>query len=122
MNAIPGNQRLFSALGVLAAFLIVAVLVGVMLSSNRPPPLDQSRIAERKAALAEIRQANAQALSQNDWLDQSKGIVRLNITNAMELTLKEYQNPEAARSNLVARAEKALAVPPAPPPAPNKYE
>ena len=122
MNATPRNQRLFSFLGILAAFLVVAVLVGVMLSYNRPPPLDQGRVAQRKAALAEIRQASAQALSQNDWVDQNKGMVRLNITNAMELTLKEYQNPAAARSNLIARAEKAFAAPPAPPAVPNKYE
>jgi len=121
MNS-PGNQKLLSFLGIAGAFLIVAVLVGVMLSYNRPPPLDSTRIDQRKTALAEIRQTSIQTLSQNEWLDQTKGIVRLNITNAMEVTLKDYQNPAAARSNLIARAEKANAQPPPPPAAPNKYE
>jgi len=116
------DQKVFSFLGILAAFLIVAALVGVMRSYNRPPALDQSRVAQRRAALAEIRDANAKGLNNYDWQDQGKGIVRLKIERAMELTLDEYKNPLAARSNLMARAEKAFAAPPAPPPAPNKYE
>jgi hypothetical protein len=84
--------------------------------------LDTTRVEQRKTALAELRQASIQALSQNDWIDQAKGIVRLNITNAMEVTVKDYQNPAAARSNLIARAEKANAQPPPPPAAPNPYE
>jgi hypothetical protein len=122
MNSSSGQQRVFSFLGILAAFLTVAALVAVMRSYNRPPPLDQSRVAQRKAALAELREGNSKALNNYDWQDQAKGIVRLRIDRAMELTLDEYKNPAAARSNLIARAEKALAAPPAPPPAPNKYE
>jgi hypothetical protein len=44
INHAPGYEfnrwtaKAFSFLGILAAFLIVAVLVGVMLSYNRPPP------------------------------------------------------------------------------------
>jgi hypothetical protein len=116
------NQRLFSFIGILAAFLIVAVLVAVMRSYNRPPALEQSRAGQRRAALTELRDANAKGLNNYDWQDQGKGIVRLKIDRAMELTLEEYKNPAAARSNLIARAEKAFAAPPPAPAAPNKYE
>src|SRR5262245_40940527 len=119
MNSNPSNQKLLSFVGIAGAFLIVAALVGVMLWKNQPPPLDQKRIAERKAALAEIRAADAKALETNDVIDAGKGLFRLAIGNAMELTVKEYQNPAAARSNLIARAEKANAKPPE---QPNKYE
>jgi hypothetical protein len=122
MNSNPSNQKLLSFIGIAGAFLIVAVLAAVMVSKNQPPPLDQKRIAERKAALAEIRAADAKALGTNEVIDPGKGIFRLSIANAMDLTVKEYQNPAAARSNLIARAAKANEAPPKAPEAPNKFE
>jgi hypothetical protein len=38
--------------------------------------------------------------------------VRLRIEDAKNLVLREWQNPSAARSNLIARVEKATYVPP----------
>jgi hypothetical protein len=121
MNS-PGNQRLLSFVGIAGAFLVVAGLVGVMRNSNPPPPLDQNRVAQRKAALAEIRDANMKSLNNYDWQDQGKGLARLTIDHAMALTVADYKNPAAARSNHLARAEKAFFVAPPPPPAPSKYE
>jgi hypothetical protein len=40
----------------------------------------------------------------------------------MQLALREWQNPAAARSNLVARVGKATAVPPAAPAKPSEFE
>jgi hypothetical protein len=48
--------------------------------------------------------------------------VRLPINEAMKLALREWQNPAAARSNLIARVEKATAVPPAAPAKPSPFE
>ena len=76
----------------------------------------------RKKALAELRAAEASELSSYGWVDQGKGIVRLPITEAMKLTLREWQNPAAARSNLIARVEKATAVPPPAPAKPSPFE
>ena len=118
----PANQKVLSVVGIAGAFAVVAALVGVMVTKNRPAPLDQSKIDQRKAALAEVRDAGAKGLNNYDWQDQGKGIVRLKIERAMELTQQEYQSPAAARSNLLARAEKAFYVPPPAPAAPSKYE
>ena len=107
-------------IAVAGTFLIVAALVYVMREYTKPPPLDQARIQERKKSLAEIRAGNAEALENYAWLDQGKGQIRLPITNAMLLTIREYQNPTAARSNLAARADKAFAPPPPPPKEPEK--
>jgi len=101
-------------------FLIVAGLVEVMQKYTRPAPLGQARIQERKKFLAEIQAANADALNNYGWQDQAKGLVRLKISEAMRLTIQEYQNPAAARSNLTARADKAFAAPPPAPKAPEK--
>ena len=101
---------------ILGCFLIVAGLVWVMNHYTRPAPLGTERAAERSKALAELRAANEETLNNPNyvWQDQNKGIVRMPISRAVELSLKLWQNPVAARSNLIARVEKATAV--APPP------
>ena len=78
--------------------------------------------ALRKKALAELRAAEASELDSYGWVDQGKGVVRLPLAEAMKLTLREWQNPAAARSNLIARVEKAAAVPPPAPAKPNPFE
>ena len=108
--------------GILGCFLIVAALVWAMRHYTQPPPLGEDRIALRKKALAELRAAEAEGLNTYGWLDQSKGLVRLPIAEAKKLALRDWQNPAAARSNLIARVEKATAAPPKAPEKPNPFE
>jgi hypothetical protein len=124
MTPQPARERISLALfaGILGSLLIVTALVLAMRHYTQPPPLGQDRVAQRKKALAELRAAEASELSSYGWLDQGKGIVRLPINEAMKLALREWQNPAAARSNLIARVEKATAVPPPPPAKPNPFE
>ena len=116
------RQKTASFIGILGAFCVVAILVYAMKYYTRPAPLNQARIEERKKALAEIRAENERALNSYEVLDPVKGIVRLKIERAMELILDEYKNPAAARSNLIARAEKASAPAPKAPEQPSKFE
>ncbi len=124
MNDHPARERtgLAYLVGILGSFLIVAALVWAMQHYTQPPPLGEDRVAQRKKALAELRAAEASELGSYGWVDQAKGVVRLPIAEAMQLALREWQTPSAARSNLVARVEKATAVPPTPPPKPNPFE
>ena len=124
MSLQPARERTGSIylVGILGAFLIVAALVLVMQRYTRPQPLGEDRVALRKKALAELRAAEASELENYGWLDQAKGVVRLPIAAAMQLALREWQDPAAARSNLVARVEKATAVPPAAPAKPSEFE
>jgi hypothetical protein len=109
--------------GILGAFLIVAALVWAMHRYTQPPALDQDRAAARSKALAELRAAEGEALSTPGWIDQSKGLVRLRIEDAMEMVIRDWgKDPGAARSNLVARVEKATALPPKAPEKPSQYE
>lgn len=107
---------------ILGSFLIVFGLVRYMQKATAPAPVNQARVQERKKNLHDLRLENAKVLNTYDWQDQPKGIVRLPVARAMELTLLEYKNPAAARSNLIARADKANVVPPKAPEAPGKYE
>jgi hypothetical protein len=122
MNPTPSSQKTASFVGILGAFLVIGVLVYAMKYYTRPAPLNQARVEERKKALGEIRDADAKALTSYEMLDAGKGIVRLKIDRAMALTLEEYKNPAAARSNLIARADKAAAAPPKAPEQPSVFE
>ena len=124
MNDHPAPERtgLAYLFGILGSLLIVAALVWAMQRYTQPPPLGEDRVAQRRKALADLRAAEATELESYGWVDQSKGVVRLPITEAMKLALRDWQTPAAARSNLIARVEKATAVPPAVPAKPSPFE
>ena len=120
MNSEPVRERarLAYAAAILGSFLIVAALVWAMHRYTQPPPLGQEGAAKRARALAEMRAAETEALSNVGWIDQSNGIVRLRIEDAMKLVERAWRNPPAARSNLLERVAKANPPPPAPAPSP----
>ena len=100
---------------VVLACLIFAALVFKMRQYTTPAPLGAERAAERAKALAELRAAETDALDNPAWIDQTKGLVRLPIADAVKLASREWQNPSQARSNLISRVETANYVPPKPP-------
>jgi hypothetical protein len=110
------------SIGIVGTFLLMALLVFAMYHYTRPEPLGANRQQERQQFLTETRQASADALHSFAWIDQSKGFVRVPIERALELTLREWQDPVAARANLISRMEKATEAPPPPPEPENPYE
>ncbi len=115
-------QKTASFIGVLGALLVVVVLVAAMKHYTKPAPLNQARVDERKKALAEIRAEEQRGLNTYEVTDAGKGLVRLKIDRAMELTVEAYKNPAAAQKELVARADKASAPAPKAPEKPNQFE
>ena len=107
------NARCGYVVAVLGAFLIVAWLVWFMHASTQPPPLGEDRAAFRRKTLEEVRNADADVLNNPNyvWQDQSKGIIRLPLKDAMDLSLRLWQNPAAARSDMLARVKKAFPPP-----------
>jgi len=120
--ALEAARSTVYAFGILGTFLIVALLVLAMRYYTRPAPVGANRVEERHKFLQDQRAADAKALAEYDWIDKDKGIVRLPVQRAVELTLQEWQNPAAARSNLISRVEKATAAPPKAAEKPNIYE
>ncbi len=108
--------------GLLGTFLIVALLVHFMQTYTQAPSIAATRAVERMQILSDFKGANDPLLEKYDWQDQAKGFVRVPIERAKELILQEWQDPVAARSNLMARAAKEFAVPPKAPPPKNVYE
>jgi hypothetical protein len=122
MNSRPEYKLAFTVyfLAALGALLIVGALAAYVHSRTRPAALNQARIEERIKFLKEVNATGADALDHYGWQDQSKKIVRLPITNAIDLIIREWKNPAAGRSNLLARLDKAN--PPPPPPKPTAFE
>ena len=100
----------------LGALLIVGALAWLLAYKTQPAPLNQARIEERIKNLREINATAAEALNNFGWQDQTKGLVRLPISNAMNLVVREWKNPAVGRSNFLARVEKANPPPPPKPP------
>jgi hypothetical protein len=110
----PTKARLelaINAVAIVGVFLIMAGLVWLMYHYTRPAPVDQARWTERKRNLAELNAQNQELLENYGWIDQGRGIARLPVARALELTVKEWRNPAAARTNLLARLERAVPAP-----------
>ena len=125
MNTEPCCQKVrvgTYVVGLLGTFLVMAILVAIMRHYTAPTTLAADRAAERMKIKKDFDADNAPLLEKYDWQDKDKGIVRVPIDRAKELVLEEWQNPAAARSNLMARAAKAFAVPPKAPEKKNEYE
>ncbi|HEV2435167.1 MAG TPA: hypothetical protein VG077_04145 [Verrucomicrobiae bacterium] len=124
MNPATTNQRpvWHVGLGFLIASFLFALLVLAVRHSVCAPAIDADRAAERARDLAQIRAAEVQALNHPGWIDRQRGVVRLPIDVAMNLVAQEWQNPAVARTNLIAREEKATAPAPVAPAQPNAFE
>ena len=118
------NGRGYSVtVAVVVASLIFVALVWKMREYTTPAPLGAERATERTKALHELRAAEADALNNVGWIDQTKGLVRIPIAEAMKLSETAWHNnPSQARSNLIARVEKATALPPKAPEKPSAFE
>ncbi len=115
-----------------SSFLYLLALIGAMLvmywtvrqvgKHTAPPPLGIERAAERSKALAETRAADQAGLTTYAWQDKDRGIVRLPVDRAVELTLSEWQDPGAGRKKLLALSQKATAELPKAPEVPSAFE
>jgi hypothetical protein len=97
-----GAAIAFIAGGAIFAVLVVAVKLFINI-----PAVDGDRGAAISKALFEIRTNEVASLNNIGWADKPRSIVRLPIGTAMQMTERNWQNPAAARADLIAREEKA---------------
>ncbi|MDQ6631751.1 MAG: hypothetical protein M3Y82_08315 [Verrucomicrobiota bacterium] len=116
------SRTIAYVIGIVGSFLIVAWLVSLMIAKTSESSVAPNRVKERQKNLTETTAANTEILNNYAWQNQEKKLVRLPIERAMELTVAEWKNPTAARSNLISRVEKATIAPPKPPEKPNPFE
>ena len=114
-------SKTINTIAILGTFLIVGWLAWLMIA-NKPAPIGAERGAERRKAAGELKSASSEALSSIGWQDQNKGLVRLPVDVAMQVTVQKSKDPKAARADLMARVEKATATPPKAPEKPSEFE
>lgn len=114
-----GSRATAWFLGTAGTLALMAFLVWVLVRSTQPVDLTAARALERAQFLAEVQQANAELTQNYAWQDKDKGLARIPVELAMELVVKEWQDPAEARSRLIGRIEEATAPPPEPA---NPYE
>jgi len=82
------TATLLASVGGFSIFLII--LVVAYLPNKAAPAGDGVKTpAERKAALAELRGKEQTAATTYAWVDKDKGVVRLPLERAVELTIQE---------------------------------
>ena len=116
------NRASGAAMGFFAACLIFIALAVIVKLSVSVPAIDADRDIVRAKDLAEIRAAEDKSLVTAGWIDQSRGIVRLPVETAMQITAQAWQNPAQARASLISRQENASKPAPAAPAKPSAFE
>lgn len=106
----PGGFKL-TLYGILiaASFFILFYITRDMYRENNPGRVNSARAAERIKARDDLRAATSAALASGGPIDTNRGIVRIPIARAMQMTVDAYQNPDAFRANLTSRVAKATA-------------
>lgn len=108
--------------GVLGAFVVMAILVAGLKHYTAVPSVNLARAAERIKIRDEARQKAKTELESAAWIDKAKGVVRLPNAVASALAVKQWQDPAKARAELLDRAAKAFFVPPPPPEPKSAFE
>jgi hypothetical protein len=116
------NRATGAAISLMVGSLVFIVLCAAVRFLTTAPDIDAAAGAKRSQALATIRGTEYTNLNQVAWIDQARGIVRLPIDTAMELTVQAWQNPAQARADLIEREKKATAPAPVTPAKPSAFE
>jgi hypothetical protein len=100
-------------------FIFLTIGAKVMITV---PDIDADPGALRSQALLQMRATEHTNLTELGWADVSRGIVRLPIETALQKAEAAWQNPAAARADLIAREKKATAPAPTRPAKPSAFE
>ena len=105
-------------LGVVLLFLFFGIFVFVLVAATpHGNNYEQKRAEARKKKLNEARNAATRELNSYGWVDKGKGVARIPIDRAMQLTLRDLASKKPEPANPIATPAEAAA-PAASPPAP----
>ena len=103
-------------LGVVLLFVLFGVIVLAIIGpSSRGSDYEQTRAKKRMETLKTVREDAEKALNTYAWIDKNKGVVRIPINRAMELTIAQLAQQKPAPAGPIATpGPQATAVPASP--------
>jgi hypothetical protein len=122
MSVEKSNNASGAAIAFIVGSVIFIVLTVAAKLLTNVPDIDADQGSVRSKALAQIRATETTNLTSVTWADTQRGIVRLPIELAIQKTEQAWQDPAAARADLIARAKKAAAPAPTRPAKPSAFE
>jgi hypothetical protein len=111
----------FSAwLGTVLLFVLFGVIVlAVIGPAPRSDTYEQKRAKAREEKLKTAREEDAKALGSYGWIDKNKGVARIPIARAMELTVAELAKKKPEPAGPIAPPEAQASASPAGAPVPS---
>jgi hypothetical protein len=121
IRQITQSRAPFSAwLGVVLLFALFGVIVlAVIGPAPRSDDYEQKRAKAREEKLKTAREEDAKALNSYGWIDKNKGVARIPVTRAMELTLVELAQKKPEPAGPIATPAAQVSAPPTGAPAPS---
>src|SRR6478736_5666171 len=105
-------------LGIVLLFLFFGIFVLVLVAiAPHGNTYEAKRAEAREKKLNDARNAASQELNSYAWVDKAKGVARIPIDRAMQLTLRDLASKKPEPANPIATPAEAVA-PAASPPAP----
>jgi len=89
----PKSGFFVTAGAVIGGFLIFVLILVIAYLPNKPAPLPEGTKTpeERAVILRELRAKETAASTSYGWVDQTKGVVRIPIERAMQLTVADLK-------------------------------
>jgi len=107
-------------LGVVLLFALFGVIVlAVIGPAPRSDDYEQKRAKAREEKLKAAREEDAKALTSYGWIDKNKGVARIPVARAMELTVAELAQKKPEPAGPIATPEPQGSAAPAGAPAPS---
>jgi hypothetical protein len=107
-------------LGVVLLFALFGVIVlAVIGPAPRGDDYEQKRAKAREEKLKTARGEDAKALTSYGWIDKNKGVARIPVARAMELTVAELAQKKPEPAGPIATPEAQASAPPTGAPAPS---
>jgi len=107
-------------LGVVLLFALFGVIVlAVIGPAPRSDDYEQKRAKAREEKLKTARGEDAKALTSYGWIDKNKGVARIPVARAMELTVAELAQKKPEPAGPIATPEAQASAPPTGAPAPS---
>ena len=107
-------------LGVVLLFALFGVIVlAVIGPAPRSDDYEQKRAKAREEKLKTAREEDAKALTSYAWIDKNKGVARIPVARAMELTVAELAQKKPEPAGPIATPEPQASAAPTGAPAPS---